>query len=107
MSQARYGSLIERVVANSTSEQFTGCWVWTGQRHLGYAKMAMRVGGKVKKIRVIRAVLQDVTGKTGDGMHAGHKCANSACVNPQHLEWQTPKVNSDEMWGRRRSRGAA
>ena len=107
MSAARYADLMERVVANSVEEARTGCWVWVGNKDkAGYGRMTARVDGAHKKLRVIRVVLQQVTGKDGKGLHAGHACANPSCVNPHHLSWQTVQENSDEMWGRRRARGA-
>lgn len=49
MSQVRYGSLYERVLANSEKpddQNECGCWLWTGRTACGYGRMTVRVPGK-------------------------------------------------------------
>lgn len=55
MSQVRYGSLYERVLANSEKpddQNECGCWLWTGRTARGYGRMSMRVPGRPEPVGV-------------------------------------------------------
>ncbi len=67
-----------------------GCWLWTrAKTGAGYG--AFSIGGRQHKAyRVIYTLLR---GSIEPGLHMDHLCRNPACVNPDHLEPVTPKVN--------------
>jgi len=53
-----------------------------------------------------RAVLQDATGETGEGLQAAHRCGVRTCVNPKHLYWATAEQNmADKISHGTHSRG--
>jgi hypothetical protein len=68
------------------------CWVWTGGlARAGYGKTT-RNGRTVLAHRVVWEYLLDRT--IGEGMELDHLCRVHACVNPDHLEEVTRKVNN-------------
>lgn len=67
-----------------------GCWVWRGGRNSkGYGFVSMNG----------RAVLahvwsyEQVYGAVPEGLELDHICRTRACVNPEHLEAVTHRVN--------------
>ena len=80
----RFHEKIERI-------PFSTCWWWTGSAdkrgygHFfpmrGQCEMAHRVAFMLYK------------GPIGDGLQVHHVCENKSCVNPEHLEAVTPRVN--------------
>lgn len=68
-----------------------GCWEWTGARTPdGYGLMAD--GGKCRRSHVV--IYTRAKGPVPDGLQLDHLCRNRGCVNPDHLEPVTNKVNS-------------
>lgn len=76
--------------------QETGCWEWTRQSKEGYARASV---GK-KPLMLHRASLEMHEGKPLGVLAAHHKCANTICVNPEHLEPATAADNTVEMIAR-------
>lgn len=75
-----------------------GCWEWQGKvAKDGYS--VTRMGDKT--IFVHRAVLEAKEGAPLGSQAAHHKCANSHCVNPDHLQPVTHRDNSAEMLARK------
>lgn len=71
-----------------------GCIEWTGSRtRWGYGQLSMRGGGGSGVFQAHRVALAWATGEQPLGMVADHLCRNRACVNPEHLEWVTDRVN--------------
>lgn len=84
-----FAALVAR--ADTTGE----CWVWPSLRD-GYPYF--RLAGKDASLH--RAVLEVKHGAPLGSQHAHHICANSACVNPDHLQPVTHRENVAEMLAR-------
>ena len=69
------------------------CWEWIGTTHKeGYG--AIRVGGHGSKwVGAHRVMYELFRGKIPDGLTIDHLCRNTRCVNPDHLEAVTMRVN--------------
>lgn len=67
-----------------------GCWNWTGTKSpKGYA--LTQVDGVSK--RAHRVIYELTNGPVPTGLQLDHLCRNRGCVNPDHLEPVTGKVN--------------
>lgn len=89
-------SLRERFEAKYIPEPMSGCWLWMGAIHKhigthpygvfvdasGVLKMAHRVSYEMDVFPIL------------PGFFLDHKCRNTLCVNPEHLEPVTPKENT-------------
>jgi hypothetical protein len=68
----------------------SGCWVagasvWRNNRGRPFTR------GEA----AARFICQQVKGSPPEPRyHAAHKCHNGQCLNPDHIEWQTPEENS-------------
>jgi hypothetical protein len=72
---------------------FSGlCWIWTGGRRDrdGYG----RVFDGGKEWLAHRAIYTRLVGPIPSGLTIDHLCRNRACVNPNHLEPVTHKINT-------------
>ena len=66
------------------------CWEWTGSfNHNGYGYIS--INNKTKRSHRISYEL--FKGKIPEGLQIHHECRNRKCVNPEHLEAVTCKVN--------------
>ena len=78
-----------------------GCWVWLKRGKDGYPTFAMTLKtGKVKLYRMHRVALEAKLGKSLGKQAAHHMCANSMCVNPDHLQPISFRENTAEMMQR-------
>lgn len=69
------------------------CWLWDGA-HIpsGYGSIA---DGSNKQKGTHRVVVELLTGApVPPEMHVDHLCRNKGCVNPDHLEVVTPRINT-------------
>ncbi len=64
----------------------TGCWEWLGRRNSSGYGMLGRRGAH----RLVYTLLK---GDIPDGLQLDHLCRNRGCVNPDHLDPVTQKVN--------------
>lgn len=69
----------------------TGCWNWLlAKNDTGYGIETL----EYVKYLAHRRFYQDKYGPIPDGLQLDHRCKNRGCVNPDHLEPVTNKVNS-------------
>ena len=67
-----------------------GCWSWTASRDRGYGRFW--VG---KKLFWVHRLSHEVfKGPIPAGLQIDHLCRNRSCVNPDHLEAVTARVNT-------------
>lgn len=88
---------VMRRIRSRVRQSDSGCWEWKGQLEDGYPVMV--VAGK--RIRIHRLVLEMKHGARLGRQAAHHMCANTMCVNPQHLQPVTHRENVAEMLARR------
>jgi hypothetical protein len=66
------------------------CWEWTAYRNKdGYGLIG--IAGRM--LRAHRVVWEVLVGPIPDEMQLDHRCRNTGCVNPDHLEVVTGRVN--------------
>jgi hypothetical protein len=83
-------TLKERLLTR-TAVDGNGCWLWQGcLNSRGYGVIS--VGGERKLAHRVSYELH--VGPIPDGLTIDHLCQTKACVNPEHLEPVTAKVNN-------------
>jgi hypothetical protein len=65
------------------------CWMWTGTKNRGYGQFRLVEG----RVYAHRWAYEFFRGPIPDGLTLDHLCRNRACVNPDHLEPVTMRVN--------------
>lgn len=70
-------------------EKTKSCWLWKGATTNGYGYLS--VGGKMRYAH--RVAYQDAKGDIPPGLELDHLCRVKNCVNPDHLEAVSHKVN--------------
>lgn len=79
----------------------SGCWEWQGVRNRdGYGVIEIRQpgtgrrgGGRAQRA-AHRISYETFAGPIPEGLTIDHLCRNRACVNPEHLEPVTQRVNT-------------
>jgi hypothetical protein len=83
------GSAVERITQRTS--RTGGCWLWTGVLNRdGYAEI--RIEGKYRMAH--RVAYEELVGVIPEGLQLDHLCRVRHCVNPEHLEPVTPRVNN-------------
>lgn len=82
--------LLEQITINST-----GCWVRTQglNRVTGYTTIHVKVEGAWQKMYAHRLAYIHFKGPIPDGLTIDHLCRTPACINPDHLEAVSQRVN--------------
>jgi len=85
-----------RVLRRTVSDA-DGCWLFTGFRNAnGYAQVTTGslIDGTYRSGRLAhRVVFEALRGPIPAGLVLDHLCRNRACVNPEHLEPVSARVN--------------
>lgn len=94
----RYPTLEARLIANSVLHPHCECWLWMGKtskRRGGRVdgRISLRVDGKHVSRRAHRVSYEHFKGEIPDGYEVNHKCRQTLCINPAHLEAVTPEEN--------------
>ena len=85
-----------RIALERTAPTESGCLEWQGQVKSKYP--VIRFG--TRELAVHRLVLEAKLGARLGSQAAHHMCANSRCINPQHLQPVTHRENVAEMLAR-------
>ncbi len=81
-----------------------GCWEWAGRiDKWGYGRVSYR---GAFGFLAHRAAYIETNGSIPDGMTIDHLCRNRRCINPDHMEPVSNKVNilRGESWSARNAR---
>lgn len=88
---------VDRVLRRATIPADGGCWEWNGAtNNRGYGVVQMGRGIGIALVH--RVVYEAFVGPIPEGLTIDHLCANSTCVNPQHLEAVTKSENVRRQW---------
>lgn len=66
-----------------------GCWTIPGLKHNGQGYLRLGRDG----VMAHRVFYEDAKGPIPDGLTLDHLCRNRACINPDHLEAVSNRVN--------------
>lgn len=92
MAKKRFpeGTPLETHLKENVAIDGKGCWVWQGSViPSGYGQMSW--GGRIQYVH--RLSYECFKGKVPDGLQLDHLCRNRACLNPEHLEPVTARIN--------------
>lgn len=91
-------SVVAEELKKRTVVDSSGCWIWQGTiDSRGYGRLGFNKAGQFLPHRL---ALEAHLGHSIDGLFAHHKCANTSCLNPDHLQLTTHAENVAEMMAR-------
>lgn len=97
MTSKPRGSLTQRFWAKVDKKGPDECWEWTAAlNNRGYGKLG-RGGRKAGEIYAHRLSYEIHRGPIREGLVIDHKCRNTKCVNPAHLQAVTHKQNMENV----------
>ncbi|AZL12004.1 hypothetical protein CXR25_03620 [Brevibacterium aurantiacum] len=97
LTESNYPVVAEELEKRTTKDP-SGCWIWEGTiDSRGYGRLGFNKAGQFLAHRLS---LEAHLGHPIDGLFAHHKCANTSCLNPDHLELTTHAENIAEMMAR-------
>ncbi len=82
---------IERFEPKYMLVQDSGCWIWTAALNAGGYGL---IGHNKRSYLAHRFAYEHFIGPIPKGLQIDHLCRTRCCVNPDHLEPVTPKVNT-------------
>lgn len=86
-------TLLESFENGYVAEPNSGCWLWTRSlNNKGYGKLSGIGNGRWMLAH--RFGYEQLHGPIPVGLVLDHKCRTPSCVNPDHLEAVTQRVNS-------------
>lgn len=90
MRQVHTRPVSERLLRDSIPEPNTGCWLWMGVlMPNGYGQLS--INGRHAYAH--RASYETFVGPIPEGLTIDHLCRQRCCINPEHLEPVTTRVN--------------
>lgn len=96
---------LARIMRDHEVDEVSGCWNWTASRNAnGYGRLHFGASGKMQLAH--RLAYELLVGPIPDGLVLDHLCRNRSCINPDHLEPVTDRVNilRGEGWAARAAR---
>lgn len=84
--------LWEKVDKNGPVHPLVGtpCWIWTAATRNGYGHFTIEKG-RTQYPHIL--VFEAANGSISPGLQLDHLCRTPTCVNPEHLELVTQRVN--------------
>jgi hypothetical protein len=89
--------VLSYLVARTSVDPTTGCWIWQLGLRQGYAAMNRREGGRSVNHRVHRWAYHHLIAPVSDGEVMHHTCGRRACVYMGHLQVTGCHANTAEM----------
>jgi HNH endonuclease len=85
-TQIEHKKLLDSFTSNFKSKD---CWLWQGKILDGYGKFELR--NRLNGAHIV--VYRFYKGDYAEGLELDHLCRITRCVNPEHLEPVTHKIN--------------
>jgi hypothetical protein len=83
--------ILERFEAKFIPEPNSGCWLWTSAVNSGgYGTFSIRHS---KSVMAHRFAYEIYKSEIPHGLEVDHRCFNRQCVNPDHLDAVSRKIN--------------
>lgn len=88
-----FGTLADRFWAKVYPDPICGCWLWAGDSGGRYGSITLYRDRKATRILAHRLSYEMNVGPIPNGQEIDHKCGNTHCVSPQHLQAVTHSEN--------------
>lgn len=86
--------LVNNIIVNN------GCWIWQGSKNKGgYGLSFIFENNQSRTIFAHRLSYEVFIGVIPKGLVIDHLCRNRSCINPEHLEPVTVKINTNRGIG--------